>query len=232
MSGPEKSRHFIQTALDAGGREEDEGVNRGFVARSLERSGGDGRDANGTGGGVPLGTPLDVGLAGTFGASTCLLGPAKEDCRILSRAAVEGGGGGSFLCGGLALSTFVELTDCPDRSPDGLRGGSLGAGRSLSLDSSFDSLRGGSGGTDNEAGLGGAGDFPLLGGRGGSSASPHAGARSRFTPVSPDDVDRVPEPFPVLVDDVECDVPDVVDSRDSLCSSCTDGLRGGRAGGG
>lgn len=72
--------------------------------------------------------------------------------------------------------------------------------------------------------------FPLLGGKGGNSASPHAGARILPFPESAE-VDDVPVVLPVLVEAVERDASDVTDSREFLrCSDgSADGLRG-RAG--
>lgn len=73
------------------------GLNLGLVAIKAVRSG---RVANGTGGGASEAMsfrlwPLE-GATGDSFFSTCLLTPAKDDCRILLISSAEGTGG-SFL---------------------------------------------------------------------------------------------------------------------------------------
>jgi hypothetical protein len=153
----------------AGGLEE---YRRGLVAWILERSG---RDAKGTGGGVPFG--LECGVLFVLSALFLLI-DANPDFWSFSHAVLEGGGGGSFLDDEGGAGDFPR---------EGKGGGGRELAESLVETLLVDSRREGSGGRDWETllvlfvavvfGLGGGLISCLLGGRAGSSASPHAGAR-------------------------------------------------------
>lgn len=69
---------------------------------------------------------------------------------------------------------------------------------------------------------GGIGLFSLLGGRGGNSASLYAGARTLLLLLLDTDDAPVPVVLPVLVETVESEFSDAVDSSESL--RCNDGL--------
>lgn len=90
----------------------------------------------------------------------------------------------------------------------------LDPGRSGNFGGPSASLEALDGGREGVRG-GGMGLFPLLGGKGGNSASPQAGARILLFPESAE-VDDVPIVLPVLVEAVEIDASDATDSREFL----------------
>lgn len=180
---------------------------------------------------------LLTGGGALSGASEFLFIPPSPDFWIFSSTLFVGGGGGSFLGGGLTGGSALTPGDLSLLPREGNGGGGWLTLEPPSVDVLLvDSRRAGSDGRDCERLLlefavdGRDRDVCscLLGGRGGSSASPHAGARTpRIEPESIE-VAEVPGVLPALVE-VEREASEATDSNE-VFREISEGLRGGSAG--
>jgi len=207
----------------------------GLLACKADRSG---LDPKGTGGGSCVSTS---GTAGCGGMSTSLFSPNDNADRLtLSSSAAEGRGGilRSFSCSIVVCWSIVGSSTICFRG--GNRGGKdglalrgrgawsvriAGVGTSVELEGALTIYFGLS---DEYCDF--AASVPL-GGRGGSSASPQAGALTLLA----ESFDRVLAIVSWLVpleyaDPLEA--PEELDSTESLLISCSEGRRAGREGGG
>lgn len=167
------------------------------------------------------------------GASEFLFIPPSPDFCIFSRTVFEGGGGGSFLGGGLTAGSAFTPGDLSLLPREGKGGGWLTTEPPSVETLLVDSRRPGNDGRDCDRLLL---EFAVdgrdrdvcscrLGGSGGSSASPQAGARTPRTEESIEVADVV---LPALVE-VEREASDATDSSETF-REISEGLRGGNAG--